>query len=201
MIPNVSTSGPYAGIAQSRDVPPSSLLQSELAKTLKNVCSCFDAELMLIQEKPFRPAVPGDPRQFVACDGDLNIPLYGTDMTPLWLASSKGEAHVVERILQHEKMDPNGISIKGETALHAAVRRCHHDVVKVLLNDSRTDVTTRNDKGGTVLEHFAGRGDTKMLRELLERPTCKIDDAERRKLTRYALTQQVVEIKKGMAIK
>lgn len=197
MIPNVSTSGP---IVQNRDVAPSSPLQSGLVNNLKNVCNCFDAKLMPIDGKPLNPLAPGQPLQFVACDADLNIPLFKTSMTPLWRASGEGDAAVVERILQHEKVDPNRISIKGETALHVAVRRRHHDVVKVLLNDSRTDVTTRNDKGETVLEHFASRGDTKMLRELLGRPTCNIDDPERRKLTRNALTQQVVEIKKGMAI-
>jgi len=169
---------------------PETAIATELAKSLSKVCSCFDATLSVICKKELLAPETGQLAQVVKCARNMDTPLGETNLTPLWLAASRGETAAVERILLHENLDPNAKS-NGETALHVALRMQNRGAVDVLLNDPRIDTAVTNDKGRTAIEEAAERGHVRMVNQMASHPKAGIDNAEYARLMMRASEKQI----------
>jgi ankyrin repeat protein len=74
--------------------------------------------------------------------------------TALMVSSYWGVDAVVRQLLKYEETDPNLIHAStGDTALKLAVRRCHKHVVRLLLQNPRTDPHQPDHRGRTALDY------------------------------------------------
>jgi len=194
MLPSEFLTGPLANFqvstAHTVGFAPEKPIQSELAKSLSKVCSCFDAERCVIRKTELILSERGRLAQVVRCASNMDKPLGETDLTALWRAVATNETAVVERILLHENLDPNAKS-RGETALHVAARMARTESIVVLLNDPRIDTKATNDKGRTAFEEAAERGKLNVINTMTAHPNAGISDEQYEKLHGRALEQQI----------
>ena len=96
-----------------------------------------------------------------------------------------GTPDIIRLLLNHPQLDPNvAFGVRGETALHVAVRKANLPAVELLLNDERCDVD-RASKSGTTPLHLACPKDSKTHTRILEtllrrRPTVDARDEQGR---------------------
>ncbi|CAG8065482.1 unnamed protein product [Penicillium nalgiovense] len=150
----------------------------------------------LVQNSDLDPNIAGDfrwtPLGCAARDGnvalvklllrrdDLRCNAVGPDEdSPLWLATKGGRTRVVDLLLQQgNRVDINCRNNKdGETALSAAAgsgdRELH--LVKLILEDSRTDPNAVDKSGKTAIWHTESKGHLQVANELLKDPRLRCD--------------------------
>ncbi|XP_043269495.1 transient receptor potential cation channel protein painless [Venturia canescens] len=86
--------------------------------------------------------------------------------TPLHFAAEAGHDRVIERLLEHPRIDPN-IRVGEQTALHLAVRNRHEECARLILDKGRADPNIVNSKGVTPIHIAASTGQREMVRLLL----------------------------------
>lgn len=98
---------------------------------------------------------------------------------PLWLATTCGRTGVVDLLLQQgSRMDINCQNNKnGETALSAAARFGDQDlhILKLILEDSRTDLNAVDKSGKSAIWHANSKGHVQVVNELLKDPRLHSD--------------------------
>ncbi|KAJ5471530.1 hypothetical protein N7530_008887 [Penicillium desertorum] len=111
---------------------------------------------------------------------DLRCNAVGPDEdSPLWLATKCGRTRVVDLLLQQgNRVDINCRNNKdGETALSAAAGSGDRDlhIVKLILEDSRTDPNAVDKSGKTAIWHADSKGHLQVVKELLKDPRLLCD--------------------------
>ncbi|KAJ5202950.1 hypothetical protein N7449_005029 [Penicillium cf. viridicatum] len=150
----------------------------------------------LVETPELDPNIPGDfrwtPLGHAARDGnvaivklllrrdDLRCNAVGPDEdSPLWLATKGGRTRVVDLLLQQgNRVDINCRNNKdGETALSAAAGSGDRDLhlVKLILEDSRTDPNAVDKSGKTAIWHADSKGHLQVANELLKDPRLRCD--------------------------
>lgn len=145
----------------------------------------------LVQNSDLDPNIAGDsrwtPLGCAARDGnvalvklllrrdDIRCNAVGPDEdSPLWLATKCGRTRVVDLLLQlGNRVDVNCRNNKdGETALSAAAGSGDRDlhIVKLILEDSRTDPNAMDKAGKTAIWHADSKGHLQVVKELLKDP-------------------------------
>ncbi|CAG7976793.1 unnamed protein product [Penicillium salamii] len=150
----------------------------------------------LVETPELDPNIPGDfrwtPLGHAARDGnvamvklllrrdDLRCNAVGPDEdSPLWLATKGGRTRVVDLLLQQgNRVDINCRNNKdGETALSAAAGSGDQGLhlVKLILEDSRTDPNAVDKSGKTAIWHADSKGHLQVANELLKDPRLRCD--------------------------
>jgi cytohesin len=83
------------------------------------------------------------------------------------VAAVKGQAEIVAAFLQRNA-DPNLADVYGWTPLMRAASRNRTAMVRLLLEDPRTDIAHRDDDGATALHRAAEEGHSEMVELLVE---------------------------------
>jgi ankyrin repeat protein len=82
------------------------------------------------------------------------------------------------RLLLHHGVDSNGVGIDQQTPLTISAQYGHLDVVKTLLNETRTEVRLKGKSGRSALSFAAGSGHLAIVEALLERGAFRADDQD-----------------------
>ena len=77
---------------------------------------------------------------------DINTLTKGTSLSPLHCAVSTGNLFYIKKLLQRDALI-NIQNIDGDTLLHYAIRYEKHEIIKLLLENSKTDVNQKNKDG------------------------------------------------------
>ena len=93
--------------------------------------------------------------------------LFRSGVTPLWLACSKANAAMVEKLLK-AGADPNLALLSGETALMAAAEKGSLDAVKLLLDHGANVNAKEPQEGQTAIIWAAAEKHSDILKVLLE---------------------------------
>ncbi|CAI4214173.1 unnamed protein product [Parascedosporium putredinis] len=89
---------------------------------------------------------------------------------PLAVAARDGNVEAVRILLSHERIKPSLCDVWGKTPLMCAAGRLQNfEVVKLLLDDGRSDINATNDNGVTAMHIAAGVGDRETIMLLWER--------------------------------
>jgi ankyrin repeat protein len=112
---------------------------------------------------------------------DINAPDSIFSMSPLAVASEQNHIHVVRALLDVPRamgLDVNQRSFGGRTALHLALLGHHSSVVRMLIDDSRTDINAViSATGASPLWLAAHKGDYELCTQLLARDDVQLDSA------------------------
>ena len=95
----------------------------------------------------------------------------GDGRTPLILACWKNRIAVVQILLQRKDVRVNqarkdGYDINGKTSLHVAAHRGHVEIVRLLLQHPKIDITVQNENGDTPEVYAQNYGHTEVLQLL-----------------------------------
>jgi len=105
---------------------------------------------------------------------DINLAnRYG--LTAIMLAAEKGQAEVVELLLEKEKIDLNLANRYGCTALMIAVSQGQTKVVELLLKNKTINLNLADKNGCTALIFAVSQGQTKVVELLLENQTIDLN--------------------------
>ncbi|KAI1735944.1 hypothetical protein F4680DRAFT_276207 [Xylaria scruposa] len=99
---------------------------------------------------------------------DPNSKDFVRGWTPLWYAVARVQVTIVKQLLKVNAVDPNSISVYGRTPLSWAAGKGHGAVVKLLIEDSRTDLNA-TDSGWTPLSWAAANGHDIVTKLLLQK--------------------------------
>ena len=132
-------------------------------------------------------------KSLIKCNGmDLNNG-YGSERTPLYIASRENHFDIVETLLLDSRIDVNRM-VNGENALLAATEEGHADIVKILLDHH--DIDTNIDKSGnkgSALFIASESGNSKIVKDLLLQPQIEVNS--RHKVER--MTPLIMASRKG----
>ena len=104
----------------------------------------------------------------------VNSQLIGRKVTPLILATIKGQLEIVKYLLENKQVAVNMKDNNGQTALMGASRKGHTEIVRYLLSRSDTKVNMQ-DKGGWAALHWAcWKNQSEIVGLLLEHPQIDI---------------------------
>ena len=104
----------------------------------------------------------------------VNSQLIGWKITPLILATIKGQLEIVEYLLENKQVAVNMKDNDGQTALTCACRNGFPEIVRYLLSRSDTKVNMQ-DKGGWAALHWAcWKNQSEIVGLLLEHPQIDI---------------------------
>ena len=115
-------------------------------------------------------------RALMNCDGIFLNNGYGSDRTPLYIASRANHLSIVEALLLDSEIDVNKM-VNGENALLAATEEGHADVVKILLDhpDIDTNIGKRGN-AGSALFIASESGHSGIVQDLLLQPQIDVND-------------------------
>ncbi|KAI0549032.1 ankyrin repeat-containing domain protein [Xylaria curta] len=99
---------------------------------------------------------------------DPNSKDFVRGWTPLWYAVARVQVTIVKQLLKISAVNPNSISVYGRTPLSWAAEKGHGTVVKLLIEDGRTDLNA-TDSGWTPLFWAAANGHDTVTKLLLEK--------------------------------
>lgn len=118
----------------------------------------------------------------------------GVTLNSLFLSSANGHASVVEYLLQHTLLDPNGADKNSWTSLHWACRNGHRDVVKLLVAYGAT-VDAHDSDGRTPLNRAVRIGDSEIVQTLLQAGASPVSrDSSGLSLTHFASAGGFTEV-------
>ena len=104
----------------------------------------------------------------------VNSQLIGRKVTPLILATIKGQLEIVKYLLEKKQVAVNMKGHDGQTALTCACRNGFPEIVRYLLSRSDTKVNMQ-DKGGWAALHWAcWKNQSEIVGLLLEHPQIDI---------------------------
>ena len=104
----------------------------------------------------------------------VNSQLIGWKITPLILATIKGQLEIVEYLLENKQVAVNMKDNDGQTALTCACRNGFPEIVRYLLSRSDTKVNMQ-DKGGWAALHWAcWKNQSEIVAMLLQHPDTDI---------------------------
>jgi len=119
----------------------------------------------------------------------------------LWKACSDGRAEEVKQLLQNEQINTNWQDLEhSRTPFYIACKNGHIEIVKLLLNDNRVDITKTQSKEATPLWIACQEGQIEVVKLLLNDPRVDINKATNRSETPFYIACQEghIEIVKYM---
>lgn len=165
MLQNISSTTPKDSLADEDPMMEDDDPRSQMSKEL--ICSSVIAE--------------GDDegvQYYLDHGADPNVKDYKHyDLRPLHKAILTHQNHVVEILLAHQGIDPNGRTKSGETPLHMAAKEGLADVIPLLLQKG-ADIGARTVNGQTVL-HYAVEANRSSVVDLLIKAEACINEEKR----------------------
>ena len=114
-------------------------------------------------------------KALMKCNGmDLNNG-YGSERTPLYIASRENRFDIVETLLLDSRIDVNRM-VNGENALLTATEEGHADIVRILLEHDDIDTNIgKSGNEGSALFIAAESGNSEIVKDLLLQPQIEVN--------------------------
>ncbi|KAF2195851.1 ankyrin [Zopfia rhizophila CBS 207.26] len=112
---------------------------------------------------------------------DISYDQFRKDRALFW-AARMGSPKSVEALLQYNA-NPNFPGIDRHTPLTVSAQHGHLDVVKILLAEPCTEVSSKGNSGRSALSYAAGNGNLEIARALMNREDCQLEDQDNSRWT------------------
>ena len=113
-------------------------------------------------------------KQIIDQPNFVNSQLIGWKITPLILATIKGQLEIVEYLLENKQVAVNMKDNDGQTALMYACKNGFPEIVRYLLSRSDTKVNMQDKGGWTALMWACLKNQSEIVGLLLEHPQIDI---------------------------